>query len=218
MWTDTSSPRQRARPTLRRGHPSGIPRETGGVRRAIAHVVQGREPFGFDGRSGCGSALVVRERDAILDSIRIEPLGCSEVVRPLLGMTARRVGRGADGLPALSGYDLGPRACSSVDRASASGAEGRRFESCRARQYLSPRQYPLLRRPAPPPWSVSSQTAGWPTADSRNHRACPDAVTGCALGSRSDRSRGGPGDFRYLGEYGRSDDLAWGRGPWRRRT
>ena len=27
------------------------------------------------------------------------------------------------------------RACSSVDRASASGAEGRRFESCRARQY-----------------------------------------------------------------------------------
>ena len=28
-----------------------------------------------------------------------------------------------------------PRACSSVDRASASGAEGRRFESCRARHY-----------------------------------------------------------------------------------
>jgi hypothetical protein len=31
-------------------------------------------------------------------------------------------------------YHSGSRACSSVDRASASGAEGRRFESCRARQ------------------------------------------------------------------------------------
>jgi hypothetical protein len=31
------------------------------------------------------------------------------------------------------GYHRGSRACSSVDRASASGAEGRRFESCRAR-------------------------------------------------------------------------------------
>ena len=31
-------------------------------------------------------------------------------------------------------YHSDPRACSSVDRASASGAEGRRFESCRARQ------------------------------------------------------------------------------------
>ncbi len=39
----------------------------------------------------------------------------------------------AEGLATLSGYDRGPRACSSVDRASASGAEGRRFESCRAR-------------------------------------------------------------------------------------
>ena len=36
--------------------------------------------------------------------------------------------------PGSSGYHRGPRACSSVDRASASGAEGRRFESCRARQ------------------------------------------------------------------------------------
>ncbi len=42
-----------------------------------------------------------------------------------------------------------PRACSSVDRASASGAEGRRFESCRARTellfYLRSRRPPRRR-------------------------------------------------------------------------
>ena len=36
-------------------------------------------------------------------------------------------------------------ACSSVDRASASGAEGRRFESCRARQYKCSIWHPRAR-------------------------------------------------------------------------
>src|SRR5450759_731971 len=54
-----------------------------------------------------------------------------------------------------------PRACSSVDRASASGAEGRRFESCRARQY------PLLR------WTdVFGQCEG------ESHRICVRSQTG----------------------------------------
>ncbi len=38
-------------------------------------------------------------------------------------------------IPGALGAPRGPRACSSADRASASGAEGRRFESCRARQF-----------------------------------------------------------------------------------
>jgi hypothetical protein len=41
--------------------------------------------------------------------------------------------RQADAVAALDTYHGSPRACSSADRASASGAEGRRFESCRAR-------------------------------------------------------------------------------------
>jgi hypothetical protein len=46
----------------------------------------------------------------------------------------------AEGLSTLSRYHRRSRACSSVDRASASGAEGRRFESCRARQcHMFPR-------------------------------------------------------------------------------
>ena len=49
--------------------------------------------------------------------------------RPARRRPARSLDRGA------SRYDRGSRACSSVDRASASGAEGRRFESCRARHF-----------------------------------------------------------------------------------
>ena len=47
------------------------------------------------------------------------------------GVAAEQV---IDSLGYNVGLKRGSRACSSVDRASASGAEGRRFESCRARQ------------------------------------------------------------------------------------
>ncbi len=50
--------------------------------------------------------------------------------KPRTDVVARRSRSSTHVRPVSSG----PSACSSVDRASASGAEGRRFESCRARQ------------------------------------------------------------------------------------
>jgi hypothetical protein len=59
---------------------------------------------------------------------------CRDGTPRVLGAHSQSVKQQAEGLCALRRYDRSPRACSSVDRASASGAEGRRFESCRARQ------------------------------------------------------------------------------------
>ena len=53
----------------------------------------------------------------------------------------------AEGVPTLGGIIPVSRACSSVDRASASGAEGRRFESCRARHFN------LFGRASANPWA-----------------------------------------------------------------
>ena len=56
--------------------------------------------------------------------------------RPILTAAASQIGKDPtwELSKPIARYHGRPRACSSVDRASASGAEGRRFESCRARQ------------------------------------------------------------------------------------
>src|SRR3990172_3399332 len=77
---------------------------------------------------------------------------CERVaIGSVLGTTSRSTFEPeAEGLSTFSGYHRNPRACSSVDRASASGAEGRRFESCRARHFQ-----PFRAAPAP---KLSAQT------------------------------------------------------------
>lgn len=75
----------------------------------------------------------------------------------------------------LSQYHQALRACSSVDRASASGAEGRRFESCRARHSNS-----SLSRAARPTDShlTSSEGPDPLTGAARSgHRGAPDPIT-----------------------------------------
>ena len=64
------------------------------------------------------------------------------------------LGTASEDRPSDGRYHVKPRACSSVDRASASGAEGRRFESCPARHIDRSRRT----RPARSPRALSH---GW---------------------------------------------------------
>ena len=80
-------------------------------------AVRGDQPSVWEQTAGCGRALE-RIRETLVRASCVGPR-----LRPAL-----------EGVPMRRGMIRRPRACSSVDRASASGAEGRRFESCRARQ------------------------------------------------------------------------------------
>jgi hypothetical protein len=109
------------------------------------------------------------------------------------------------GSPSVNRYDRVSRACSSVDRASASGAEGRRFESCRARHYnlFRQRQRQSVRggRSRTSPRSVAVLGSGTSSRHRRRsvHRLGSGADRRRKLSPRPCRSsRAGPHQHRRL--------------------